>query len=155
MQVGLPYLAAKHNRLDRVPGKHPWVYRASVAQIVTVAVAFGLLVWVLVSGFALLLTIYPQLMAIPTATVDALVAIGLGGLLMKLMLAQRLRHRRLVRQLKTISEMNHHIRNALEEIELTAHASQNDQFVKDVKGATTRIQWALREVLPAEEDDEE
>lgn len=38
--------------------------------------------------------------------------------------------------------------NALEQIEMRAHLSQNRELIQDVHEAVVRIQWALREVLP-------
>jgi hypothetical protein len=53
------------------------------------------------------------------------------------------------RRLKTISGMNHHIRNALQVIAFhVARENAEDKTVKQAKDAVDRIQWALREVLP-------
>jgi hypothetical protein len=51
-------------------------------------------------------------------------------------------------RLKTISELNHHIRNALQSIQLSAYSTQDQQAMKEISAAVERIQWALREVLP-------
>ncbi len=97
--------------------RHPWVYRASMAQIVAIAVAFWLSVWALDSGLDVLWAKYGSVVAAPMAMADALVALAFAAVVLKLMLMQRARHRKVVRQLKTVAEMNHHIRNALDEIE--------------------------------------
>ncbi len=139
----------------RLPGRsvrHPWVYRASTAQIVAIAVAFWLSVWALDSGLDVLWGKYGRVVAAPMAMADALVALAFAAVVLKLMLMQRARHRKLVRQLKTVADMNHHIRNALSEIELSAYVSHDPQFIGDIRGASARIQWALREILPAEEE---
>lgn len=51
-------------------------------------------------------------------------------------------------RLKTIADMNHHIRNALQSIQLSAYSTQDQQAIKEISAAVERIQWALREVLP-------
>jgi hypothetical protein len=135
--------------------KHHWLYRASTAQVVAVAVGFGVGVWALNAGLDLLWAMYNALTVIPMATVDALVAIVSAVVLLKLMFAQRAYHRKLLAQLETVAEMNHHIRNALEQIEMTAHLSKNEQFINDIQQGVARIQWALREVLPRPAADEE
>lgn len=135
--------------------KHPWVYRASKAQIIASAVAFWLSVWALDSGLDVLWAKYGRVVAAPMATVDALVAMAFAAVVLKLMLLQRARHGNVILQLKTVAEMNHHIRNALDEIESTAYLTNNRQFLKDIQGATARIEWALRDILPGEENGRE
>jgi len=51
-------------------------------------------------------------------------------------------------QLEVIADMNHHIRNALETIGFSAHATHNKELISNINFASERIQWALREVLP-------
>ncbi len=142
MAVGSPEKSAQH----------PWVYRASVPQIVVVAVAFWLSVWALDSGLDLLWAKYGSVVAAPMALADALVALAFATVVLKLMLMQRARHRKLVTHLETVADMNHHIRNALSEIELSAYITHNPQLFRDIQGASARIQWALSEILPDHED---
>jgi PAS domain S-box-containing protein len=52
------------------------------------------------------------------------------------------------RSLDVIAEMNHHIRNALEEINLSAHLTRNQEVISNISLASERIEWALREILP-------
>ncbi len=59
--------------------------------------------------------------------------------------------RRFIRErLRTISEMNHHIRNALQIISLYSYKERDEKTMKDLGHAVNRIEWALSEVLPAE-----
>jgi|SRR5690349_3198221 hypothetical protein len=53
-------------------------------------------------------------------------------------------------RLHTISEMNHHIRNALQVISLYSGKQPDDAAVAALAQAVNRIEWALSEVLPAE-----
>ena len=137
------------NRRHLSAARHPWVYRASIAQIVISAVLMGLLFWVINAGLDLLWAIYNGPTTVwAMSIVDALLSIVFGFLVLKLMLAQRARHRKVVQQLEMIAEMNHHIRNALESIQLSAHFTHDRQFISEIHDAVDRIQWALREVLP-------
>ena len=51
-------------------------------------------------------------------------------------------------RLKMIADINHHIRNALQSIQLSAYSTKDQQAISDISEAVERIQWALREVLP-------
>jgi len=141
------------NSMDAT-GQH-WIYRASLWQLFAVAALFGLFIWVLSSGIDLLWVMYPGLSVVAVSTVDAILSIAFGILLLKLMLAYRARHRKLVQQLAIIAEMNHQIRNALENIQLTAYLSHDQQLISEIHISVERIGWALREVLPKAADHEQ
>lgn len=72
-----------------------------------------------------------------------------GGLFVQII--QRERERRaIVRQrLQIIADMNHHIRNALQVISFFAYKEQDQQTLEMVRSSVDRIQWALKEILPA------
>lgn len=59
------------------------------------------------------------------------------------------RERRLAvqQQLRTIAEMNHHIRNALQVITYASLQDRADS-VELIRSSVERIEWSLREVLP-------
>ena len=63
-----------------------------------------------------------------------------------LYLYERRRDRYLAERLHTIALMNHHVRNALQAIKY-ARYSKDD--VRLIEQAVARIEWALREILPA------
>jgi signal transduction histidine kinase len=50
-------------------------------------------------------------------------------------------------RMQVISEMNHHIRNALTAISLTAGSMENQQSIRVISESVDRIEWALREIL--------
>jgi signal transduction histidine kinase len=130
--------------------KHPWVYRASIPKLLVVAALLGVLIWIVNAGLDLLWAKYNGMLVVLMGFVDALISFAFAAVLFKLMLAARARHRKVVQRLETIAEMNHEIRNALEEIQLTVHLTQNEQVIQNIRGAVQRIEWALREVLPKE-----
>src|ERR1700686_5121898 len=53
------------------------------------------------------------------------------------------------RKLEVISEMNHHVRNALQTISYVPYTEQAKQILL-IQQSVNRIQWALREILPGE-----
>lgn len=58
-------------------------------------------------------------------------------------------NRKLVKQrLRTIADMNHHIRNALQIITYVTSSEKRENSVQLIRSSLERIEWALREVLP-------
>jgi signal transduction histidine kinase len=51
-------------------------------------------------------------------------------------------------RMQVIDEMNHHIRNALTAISLTADSMQNQQSIRVILDSVNHIDWTLREILP-------
>jgi hypothetical protein len=82
------------------------------------------------------------------AVIDDLLIGILAGLLV---LAYELhRHKAMLRQMRIIAEMNHHVRNALQPILYSPYLKQQAEQIRIIQQGTERIQWALQEVLPGE-----
>jgi hypothetical protein len=128
-----------------------WWQRASTGQTIAAAIAFSALIFLLTIGFDFLATRYRPVLSF-MVIVDGAVALLCGALLWRIVQDARVRHRMLIERLAMVGELNHHIRNALESIQLTAHSSQNQELIEQIQNAVSRIQWALREVLPEESD---
>jgi signal transduction histidine kinase len=79
---------------------------------------------------------------------DVISAVIAGLLFWKVAQYRRERRRALRQRLEMIGEMNHHIRNALEVIALSAHTSTDQQHMTDIRNSVDRINWALKEILP-------
>ncbi len=79
---------------------------------------------------------------------DTLAAAIAGILVYRLLQYERDRRRQLRQRLEIIAEMNHHVRNALQVISLSAYSYADQQQLKAIKESVNRIQWALREILP-------
>ena len=63
------------------------------------------------------------------------------------------RHNAMLRQMRIIAEMNHHVRNALQPILYSPYLKEQAEQVRIVQEGIDRIQWALKEVLPGETND--
>jgi len=74
-------------------------------------------------------------------------AVVVAGLTAGLMNVAKQRHEAALLRMQVISEMNHHIRNALGVISLTTDSIQNQQCVRVISESVDRIEWTLREVL--------
>lgn len=82
------------------------------------------------------------------AILDAVFAAIVAALFYKMLCHDREHRLKVIERLETISQMNHHIRNALQVISFNAHTQSNDFELAEIKRAMNRIQWALREILP-------
>lgn len=51
-------------------------------------------------------------------------------------------------RVEIVSEMNHHVRNALQVISFFARDAKDSESAERLRESIDRIQWALREVLP-------
>jgi hypothetical protein len=83
---------------------------------------------------------------------DAITAILIGALVAQLVLLYQQRQQQAQARLQRIAEMNHHVRNALQVISYWSLADKEMRQVEFVQDAVNRIQWALREILPREDD---
>lgn len=79
---------------------------------------------------------------------NGLTGLAVGILYLQLSRIERERREQVQQQLRTIAEMNHHIRNALQIIAYASAASDKTQSVELIRQSVERIEWALREVLP-------
>ena len=81
-------------------------------------------------------------------TSNALTGIVTGLLFFSLSNNERQRRQLVQERLRTIAEMNHHIRNALQVIAYASAAENPTESVEMIRSSVERIEWALREVLP-------
>ena len=80
----------------------------------------------------------------------SLTGIVAGGFFWQAKRLDRERRQFIRERLHTISEMNHHIRNALQVISFYSGKDRDEQTIVALGQAVNRIEWALSEVLPAE-----
>lgn len=74
-------------------------------------------------------------------------AVVVAGLTAAFMDAANQRQEAALLRMQVVSEMNHHIRNALGVISLTTDSIQNHDCVRVISDSVDRIEWTLREVL--------
>lgn len=130
------------------PPRYPFIGRATTAQMVAIAASFGLFIWALIAALDFVAARYGTALLLPMSALDGLVGLVCGVLLFKVMLLHRSRVQRVTARLRTIADINHHIRNALDEIELSAYMSHNKQLAADIECGVKRIEWAIKELLP-------
>ena len=123
---------------------------SSRKRITFLSLGVMLLIWGVGSGLDLILTSEGVTRARVLLVSDGLTAIVAGLLFYYYTMSnnERERNRMLQERLRTISEMNHHIRNALLVINFEASSEKYERSVERIRDSVARIEWALREVLP-------
>ena len=81
---------------------------------------------------------------------DLLIGMVAGGVVFAYELH---RHKQVVRQMRVIAEMNHHVRNALQPILYSPYMKEQAEQIRMIQLGTERIRWALEELLPGSKDD--
>ena len=119
----------------------------SKRRLVLLCMAVGLLVWMVGFGFDRLLARDGVTRSEILLTSNGLTAVVAAFLFYSLTFNERLRREFIRERLRTIADMNHHIRNALQVITYATVAGKNDS-VELIRDSVERIEWTLREVLP-------
>ncbi len=121
----------------------------SAGRIWVTIVSFGVAVFVI--GLALDLFLIHQKGLRPltaAAILNAFFGVIAAVLVHRLLAFERDKCNRMLERLEVVDEMNHHIRNALQVISFSAHGGSSESELAEIKKAVTRIQWAVREILP-------
>lgn len=116
-------------------------------RLVLLCIAVGVLVWMVGFSFDRLLARDGITRTEILLTSNGLTAVVAAFLFYSLTYNERVRRDLVRERLRTIADMNHHIRNALQVITYASAARQADS-VEMIRDSVERIEWALREVLP-------
>ena len=82
---------------------------------------------------------------------EGLAAVAVSALTARLVALLRRQHEATLARLQVISEINHHIRNALVPISLSPGMTDDRQALQMISSGLERIDWALREILPRQQ----
>jgi signal transduction histidine kinase len=114
------------------------------------AAALGIFVWAVSITVDFVLRWLQVDTPVTLAASDALAGVFAAFFILRIM-EERERRRAAVREhLRLVAELNHHIRNALANIQLSCYASGDRQAIDAVNESVRRIDWALREILGQE-----
>jgi signal transduction histidine kinase len=130
------------------PAKVPPSYPFSNWKVAALSAVAALLVFMIAAGMDWLVLHENQSRTIAISLSDSVAAVIAGVLVFRLLQYERDRRRRLRQRLEIIAEMNHHVRNALQVISLSTYSSADQKQLAAIKESVSRIQWALREILP-------
>jgi hypothetical protein len=124
------------------------VGRDSRVRLAILSACVVLSVWVVGYGFDRLLVKDGVTRAEILLTSNFLTGVVTGFLFFSLSNYERLRRKLVRERLRTIADMNHHIRNALQVITYAAATDNHADSMDLIRSSVERIEWALREVLP-------
>lgn len=127
------------------------MYRKPVTLTRRAVYSFGLGSGIFLLGVALRTLLDNWGVSGVTAVVDDLLIGILSGVLV--FAYERHQHKLFLEKMRVISEMNHHVRNALQPIMYSPYLKEQTEQVRIIQEGTRRIEWALREVLPGESAD--
>jgi hypothetical protein len=125
------------------------MYRKPVTLKRRAVYSFGLGFGIFLLGVALRALLDNLGVSGVTAAVDDLLIGVLAGVLV--FAYERHQHRLILEKMRVISEMNHHVRNALQPILYSPYLKEQAEQIKTIQEGIRRIEWALREVLPGED----
>jgi len=125
------------------------MYRKHVTLKLRAIYSFGLGCGIFLLGVALR-TLLDKLgvSGVPAVIDDLLIGVLAGVLVFAY---ERHQHKLILEKMRVISEMNHHVRNALQPIIYSPYLKEQAEQVRIIQEGTRRIDWALREVLPGED----
>jgi ABC-type multidrug transport system fused ATPase/permease subunit len=142
-----PEIASPQVRQSPDTERAPWWRTASRLQLICAGMGLVILIFGVLSGLDVFIWFSPDLAPLlPIA--DLFVALLCGGLMGKIIYDARARSRLVQQHLQVVAEMNHHIRNALQDIEFTTHTAHSREATESIDRAVSRVEWALREILP-------
>jgi hypothetical protein len=124
-----------------------WVSRVSRSKLRAVASGVGLAVF----GSAMLVDRWSnsrQRSSRALMAWNAAAGFAAGWMAMKTIDRERERRKSMTARLKMIGDLNHHVRNALQSIQLSAYSTQDQEIIASVGDSVQRIEWALREIAP-------
>ncbi len=127
--------------------RHLFWYRLSPWQVrvLSVLIGAGISFEVVFIGYLLLYEFAsPGKMIILTGVITGVISAILAFTLIS---RARERHVRLAQWLGTMREMNHHTRNALEQINYSAYSTGDRAAIAAIRAGVGRIEWALREIM--------
>ncbi len=124
------------------------MYRKPITLKQRALYSFGLGFGIFVLGVALRTLLDKLGVSGVTAVVDDLLIGILAGALV--FAYERHQHKVIVEKMRVISQMNHHVRNALQPIMYSPYLQEQAEQIRTIQEGTRRIDWALREILPGE-----
>lgn len=128
-----------------------WLASAPRARLRWAACCLALISFLLTQGLHWLLFPLDNMdQLLRRMAADALAAIVIGVLAYRVFRNLNERRRALYERLELIAELNHHIRNALQVIQLSAMTTQNEQAIEQIDESVRRVSSVLHELVPME-----
>src|SRR3954469_8513391 len=124
-----------------------WVFRASPKKVQAMAGGLGVVVF----GSAMLFDkLFTRRGRAPKLTVawNAAAGFAAGWFAMTSIDRERERRKNIAERLKMIGDLNHHVRNALQSIQLSAYSTHDQEIIASGGHSVQPLEGARREILP-------
>ena len=125
-----------------------WLLRASRLQLTGAAICFAVLVFLSDVGLDFLMFYFDSTRRELMLISDFITALLAGLLMAWVLLIQRTRQLEMQERMQVISDMNHHVRNALQVISYWGVHETSREQLGYIRESVERIEWALSDVLP-------
>jgi signal transduction histidine kinase len=145
--MGSPAQDAVHVPQDQEPDRVPTSVWKTVPGAILIALLFTFLIFLVSSAADLLMLKEHETARITIELSDAVSSLAIGLLSFQLIRMHQERRAKLRKRVEVISDMNHHVRNALQVISLSTQGRDKEEIAA-IRDSMNRIQWALRELLP-------
>jgi hypothetical protein len=132
----------------RFPLQQPWFVVSSPLQRFALSAAIAAIIF-LAGGVLDWFVTREYLPRISLMLGGAAVALGIGLLTFQILTNIQTRYQMMLDRLRSVSELNHHIRNALQIIAYHNVPNRSDPAIQQVDAQVTRIHEALRAVSAA------
>jgi len=142
-----PAQDVRESQFTSDPPPPPKTFWSSIPGAILAAILFVVLVFLISSAADTLMLHDHESARITIELSDAVSSLAIGLLTYRLIRMHQQRREHLRQRVEVIADMNHHVRNALQVISLTAHG-KDKQEITTIRESVNRIQWALRELLP-------
>ncbi len=129
----------------------PWFALASKMKVRLFALGLGALVFSVNLGLDFALSRVAHSPVTGYVVSDAAAAVIAALFVLTIVNFSNERREGVRRRLRMIAEMNHHVRNSLEAIQMSAELTRDREAITVITDEVNRIEWALREVLGGEE----
>lgn len=116
----------------------------SLTRRIGISLSIGLIIALIGAGVELAIG-HQHLLSIDSVD-DLIIGVLAAGVIFAY---EQHRYRATMDKIQMISAMNHHVRNALQAISYSPYTEQEKQ-IKLIAESVSRIEWALREILPGE-----
>ncbi len=131
----------------------PWFARATRAQLGLLVGGIGVGVFGINFALDFILAAEAASPVIGYVVSDGVAALLAVFIVLRIIQFSNERRAAVHRRLRMIAEMNHHVRNALDAIQMSAQLTRDRETVALITSEVNRIEWALREVLGQNDQD--
>jgi hypothetical protein len=133
--------------------KRSWFLSASVNRLRVLALGVALAVFVSGLGIDYLLMQHGVSPLVALEISNGVAAIMAALLVLNVVKSANRRVHGVHARLRLVAEMNHHVRNALEVIQFSAHSTRDAEAIRRIGEGVKRIEWALNAILGSVEED--